>query len=193
MIVRVLNGLASVLGAGAFAQFPEFYQQYLQRLGGRLDQAKLDMDRLLSDAQTLGRTLEAYLEELLNSGTLAARQAAKRELERVENAGDLEAAYNALSQAGPLERPVVFAQHFDPLLAQETVNIFSPALPVTPEGFVYAGLGMLAALSLMAGGERTTKGVAKRLRRRKSAPARAEHERPERERPEPERIEPGRG
>ena len=64
MLARVLNGAAAVLGAGAFAQFPEFFQQYLQRLGGRVDQARIDLDRILSDAALLGRTLEAYLEEL---------------------------------------------------------------------------------------------------------------------------------
>ena len=164
MISRLINGLAAVLGAGAFAQFPEFYQQYLQRLGGRLDQALIDMERLLNDATVLGRTLEAYLEELLESGTLAARQAARRELERVENADQLQSAYEALSQAGTLERPVVFIRHLDPDLAGEVLAVFVPALPVSPEGIAYAGLGMVLGLLLVAGGERGGRGLARRLR-----------------------------
>ena len=167
MFSRLLNGLAAVLGAAVLAQFPEFYQQYLQRLGGRLDQARIDMERLLSDAAILGRTLEAYLEELLESGTQAARQAARRELERVENADQLQSAYETLSQAGPLERPLALARHLDPDLAAEVLAVFTPALPVSPEGFVYAGCGMVLALLLLAGGERCGQGVARRLQRRK--------------------------
>ena len=167
MISRLLNGLAAVLGAGVFAQFPEFYQQYLQRLGGRLDQALIDMERLLNDATILGRTLEAYLEELLQSGTLAARQAARRELERVENADQLRSAYEALSQAGTLERPLVFFRHLDPDLAGEVLDVFVPALPVSPEGLVYAGFGMVLGLLLLAGGEHGGRGLMRHLQHRR--------------------------
>ena len=165
MIGRVLNGVASVAGAGAFAQFPEFFQQYVQRLGGRLDQARLDLDRILLDATTLGRTLEAYLEELLTSGTTAARQAARRELERVDQTSDLQNAYDALTLAAPAERPFLFIKHFDADVAEETLSIFSPALPATGEGLVYAAAGLLVALCLMAGSEAGVKGARRQLRR----------------------------
>ena len=33
-------GLAAILGAALFSQLPEFFQQYLQRLGGHLDEAR---------------------------------------------------------------------------------------------------------------------------------------------------------
>ncbi len=164
MISRILNGLAAVLGAGLFAQFPAFYQQYLQRLGGRLDQARLDLDRILQDAAILGRTLEAYIEELLNSGTMAARLAAQRELERVQAADELQSAYEALALAEPLERPFVFARHFDSAVAADTFRAFEAALPVTPEGFVYVAVGIGAGLALMAGGEWGARGLLRRLR-----------------------------
>ena len=169
MLARVLNGAAAVLGAGAFAQFPEFFQQYLQRLGGRVDQARIDLDRILSDAALLGRTLEAYLEELLASGTEAARQAARRELERVDQATDLQSAYDALSLAGPLERPFLFVRHFDPGVAEETLSIYAPALPATGEGLAYAAVGMLIALVMMAGSEAGVRGARRQLHRRRAA------------------------
>lgn len=153
MIGRILNGLFAVAGAAGFAQFPAFYQQYLQRLGGRRDQAHLDIGQILQDAQNLGQTLQAHLKELMSSGTSQARQAAERELERVDNAEQLETAYNALVEAGPLQRPMVFAEYFDPFVATETAKIFQPSVPVTTEALIYAGLGMLIALALLAGGE----------------------------------------
>ena len=153
MLARMLNGVAAVLGAAAASQFPEFYQQYLQRLGGRVDQTRLELERLLNDAATLGRTLEAYLEELLASGTEAARLAAERELDRVGDADGLETAYQALSQAAPLERPFAFLWHFDPDIAADTLSVYAPALPATAEGAVYAAIGMVAGLGLMAAAE----------------------------------------
>ena len=153
MIGRILNGFVAVAGAAGFAQFPAFYQQYLQRLGGRRDQARLDIAQILQDAQNLGQTLQAHLRELMSSGTSEARQAAERELDRVDNAEQLETAYNALVEAGPLQRPMAFVEYLDPTIAMETAKIFQPAVPVTTEAVVYAGLGMMIALALLAGGE----------------------------------------
>jgi len=166
MIGRIVNGIAAALGAVIFAQFPAFYQQYLQRLGGRLDQAKLDVDRIMEDAATLGRTLEAYIQELLASGTSAARLAAKRELERMDNADQLENAYQALSEAGPFERPFAFAQHVDRNLLQETVRIFEPAVPATLEGLLYAGVGILVGLLVQWGCETGGRRVAATINRK---------------------------
>ena len=162
MILRLLNGLAAVFGAAGGAQFPAFYQQYLQRLGGRLDQARLDVDRIRADAASLGRTLEDYIQELLSSGTAVARLAGAREQVRVAEARSLETAYEALSVAGPLERPLAFVQQIDPGLAEETLKVFVPAMPISPEGFVYAATGLILGLMLMAGGE----GAGRRIKRR---------------------------
>jgi hypothetical protein len=164
MIGRILNGLAATLGAAGFAQFPAFFQQYLQRLGGMLDQARLDVARLLKDAQSQGQTLETYLEELRATGSSAAAGTADRELDRVDTVKDLEAAYNTLTLADPLERPTAFMVHFDPRVAEETMKAFQPAVPVTSEAMVYAGVGMLIALFLLAGGESGCRGMAKKVR-----------------------------
>ena len=170
MILRLLNGLAAVFGAAGSAQFPAYYQQYLQRLGGRLDQAKLDVDRIRADAESLGVTLETYLRELANSETDVAKLAGERELARVDNANTLETAYASLSGAGPLERPLAFFQQMQPDLAQETLKVFVPAMPISTEGFVYAAVGLVLGLMLMAGGEGTGRRIGRRLRKPKSQP-----------------------
>lgn len=152
MIGRILSAGCAAVGAGSFAQFPEFYQQYLQRLGGRLDQARLDLKRLMEDAAILGRSVEAYIQELFASGTEAAEFAARREQERLDGARELEQAYQALSQAGPMERPVAFLRHVDPEIAEATWAQFAPAVPVTLEGFAYAAAGLLLGLLVAATG-----------------------------------------
>lgn len=164
MISRIVNGFVALLGAAGFTQFPAFYQQYLQRMGGRLDQIHLDIARLLKDAQSAGQTLEEHLNALVSSGTEEARQAAQREAERLYSADQLESAYQALAAASPVQRPVVFAEHFDPALARETVSAFVPAIPATQEALIYGGSGMLLALLLFIGIQAFGRGVVRRVR-----------------------------
>jgi hypothetical protein len=166
MIGRLANGLAAALGAAVFAQFPEFYQQYLQRLGGRLDQARLDVARIAQDAAILGRSVQAYIEELLASGTEAARLAARRELARLDSADQLQGAYAALRDAGPLERPIALLRHLDGGVARETLRVFEPAVPVTIEGLLYGAAGLVAGLLLLSLGERASRGLLAAGRRR---------------------------
>lgn len=164
MIGRLLNGLAATFGAAGFAQFPAFFQQYLQRLGGMLDQARLDVARLLKDAHSQGQTLEAYLEELRATGSDAAAGTAARELARLDTVNTLEHAYNALTLSDPLERPLNFLRYFDPQIAAETLHAYQPAVPVTSEALIYGLLGMIIGLFLLAGGETGWRGVVKKVK-----------------------------
>ncbi|MDJ0610633.1 MAG: DUF2937 family protein [Kiloniellales bacterium] len=164
MIGRILNGMIAIIGALGFAQFPAFFQQYLQRLGGRLDQARWDMQRTLDDATSAGRTLEAYIAELQTADSEAARLAARRELERLESFGALQHAYESLALAGVWQRPVTFARNFDHSIAEETLRVFEPALLMTPEALSYAAFGMVLCLFLYAGGELGARKVAFRIR-----------------------------
>ena len=156
-----MNGLVAILGALGFTQFPAFYQQYLQRLGGRLDQSRLDMERLLADARAAGQSLEEHIAALTASDLSEARQAGERELDRIDSAEALQSAYEALSLARPFDRPTLFAKHFDPEVARTTLNAFEPAVPATPEAMVYGAAGMLAALLISAGFARLGRGLAR--------------------------------
>ena len=120
--------------------------------------------RLLKDAQSQGQTLESYLEELRASGSDAATGTAARELARIDAVNDLETAYNTLTLADPLERPTAFIAHFDASIAEETMKAFEPAVPVTSEAIVYAAVGMLIALLLLAGGETGCRGAVKKIK-----------------------------
>ena len=149
MIGRILDGLVAIVGATGFAQFPAFYQQYLQRLGGRLDQARQDVARTLADATAEGKTLEAYIRDLGESGSAAAAQ---------------QSAYAALSDAEVWQRPLVFTQHFRPGVAEDAMEAFQPAFPVSLEGLVYAAVGMILGLILLAGCDHGCRKVVHRFR-----------------------------
>lgn len=144
----LLDRVLCVLGAVGLSQAPEFFQQYLQRLGGHLDEARRQLAGYEAVAKQSGITLQQLIdttraqaaEPVAKLGAVIADTQA-----RVEQ---LSSAEVALREAGLWERPFVFLANVDATIAQRTWEVFKPAVPVTAEGFVYAGAGMLLALAL---------------------------------------------
>ncbi|TAG29309.1 MAG: DUF2937 family protein, partial [Verrucomicrobia bacterium] len=58
----LLDRALCVAGAVGFSQAPEFFQQYLQRLGGHLDEARLVLARFQGVASESGLTLRELIE-----------------------------------------------------------------------------------------------------------------------------------
>lgn len=137
-----------VLGAVGLSQAPEFFQQYLQRLGGHLDEARRQLAGFEAVAKQSGMTLAEFV-EVAKSET---SDRVDRLLDQVAGiqarVDELASAEAALREASVWERPFVFVSHLDPDIAARTWEVFKPAVPVTPEGFVYAAAGMLLALGL---------------------------------------------
>lgn len=153
MIARLLSGLGALAGGALSSQLPEFTQQYLQRLGGQLDQLRRLTENLRSDAAAEGLTLRGYVELFVNSDTSAHRRAGQRMLELVQDYEAIRSAHDALIAATPLLRPTVLLRHVDPELAQATFDAYNPALPLTTSGAIYALIGGLVLwLCVAAGG-----------------------------------------
>jgi hypothetical protein len=136
-----------VLGAVTFSQVPEFMQQYLQRLGGHLDEARRQLDQLQAAAARSGLTLEQ-----LTAHTSAADDPAVARLggvlkDAAARVDTLAAAEASIRHASILARPFVFVERLDPGIARATWSIFKPALPTTIEGLAYALAGVLVFLS----------------------------------------------
>ena len=144
MLARLYNGLGAALGGAAFSQFPEYYVHYLQRLGGRIDQARQRAAEIRDDAAAKGLSVEDYIDQFLDSTPHSLEGG--RMAESIFQLADMEAAYEALRSATPLQRPLAFAEHMNTGLVEATLGDFAPALPLTPEGFAYAGCGLLVGL-----------------------------------------------
>jgi len=162
---RIANGLAAVAGAGITSQFPEFYQQYLQRLGGRLDQALIQEARIYEAARSQGLAVEDYLQRFLQSGDPVFQAEGRVIQAALADAEALRGSLMALAEAGPLERPFAIFRHLDHDVLSATFAAFKPALPVTAEGLTYAAIGLLLGLLALALGERGGKAVTRRWRR----------------------------
>ncbi len=166
---RLLDRILCVAGAVLFSQFPEFMQQYLQRLEGHLDEARLAVDRFRDAAAQSGMSLDQLVAGAARNpdpsmGKLGA--VVQAAVARVE---ELRASDTALRGASVATRPFVFLAHMDKGIARATLAIYRPAVPTTAEGLVYAGLGLVIALGLY---HLLIRGpIARRVRRRQAARA----------------------
>ncbi|APZ51628.1 DUF2937 family protein [Salipiger abyssi] len=153
MITRALALAAGVTGAVGLSQVPEFTQQYVQRLGGAVDELSRQIAEFDADAGRLGFARDAALEQLATGGAFGAARADSmtRTIARHDR---LAADLAALDGRGAFERLTGAAHFSDPEIAERTWQAFRPALPATPEGLVFAGMGFaggwLAAAALLA-------------------------------------------
>jgi hypothetical protein len=145
---RLLDRGLCVLGAILFSQVPEFIQQYLQRLGGRLDEARLQLYQLRRVAEHSGLSLDQLAARTGADPDPAVARLGSVLGEAVDRVRLLEAADAAIRGAAAWARPFAFARHFDPSTARSTWAIFKPAVPTTVEGASYALAGMLLMLAL---------------------------------------------
>jgi len=162
MFRRLFNGLSGIAGAGSLSQFPTYYQQYLQRLGGRVDQAQIQVTRIETAAREEGMTLAQYIEKFTGSADSAYQQQGTVLREEIADLDRLRSAVDALTTAPPLERPWRLLQHIDADTARTAFNDFALGLPLTTEGLVYAGIGMILGMIILAILKRLLRGLFRR-------------------------------
>jgi hypothetical protein len=142
MIGKALTLVGGLAGATALSQYPEFSQQYIQRLGGQVDALSAivaDFDR---SATENGLTRGAALDELQGTAFLAARkvdmQSAFARFDR------LSADLTFLRLATPIERITMPHRLADPSTLNATWADFRPAVPLTVAGAVATAVGFVA-------------------------------------------------
>lgn len=147
----LFDRLLCVLGAVAFTQVPEFIQQYLQRLGGHLDEARRQLESFTQVAAMSNLTLPQLVERTAQNSDEAVAKLSGVMREAMERVDHLSAAMDAIRNASAWTRPFVFLRHLDPAIAKATWAIYKPAVPTTVEGLVYAGFGVLVIWGLYYG------------------------------------------
>jgi phage tail tape-measure protein len=163
---RLPQGLSAALGGLAASQFPAFFDQYLQSLGGRLDQARVHAQRIAETARDQGLSLEAYLRRFADNADPVVQSQAEVMASALADEARLSTAFATLSQAPAGFRPLVLLRHLDADIAAATAERFMPAAPLGLEGLVYAGIGALLGLAALAGGRRLAQQARHRLAHR---------------------------
>lgn len=148
MILRALTLAGGLLGAGAASQFPEFSQQYTQRLGGAVDALSVVVADFDASAKAAGLTRDQALAQMTGSDFLTHRRA---DMERTfARHARLSADLAALQAAGPFMRAYYAGHLNDPQIAARAWEAYQPALPITFAGAVFGGSGLIAGLIAMS-------------------------------------------
>ncbi len=149
MIGRVLTLAGGLAGAAGLSQFPEFSQQYLQRLAGQVDALTVVVRDFDASAQKNGLSREDALAEMTGNAFLDDRQQDLRRtfLRHARLSDNLV----ALRAAGPLERMLMPQRLGDAETLAATWGDFRPAVPVTMEGLAAAGIGFLGGGMALSG------------------------------------------
>jgi hypothetical protein len=170
-IFRTFDGLIDrllcVLGAVLFSQGPEFMQQYLQRLGGHLQEAQRQLGLFREAASRAGSTLEEFVVQTRTNANAGVAHLSSVMGDAIDRTASLQSAHDALTHSSLWTRPFVFIRHVDPAIAKATWVAYLPAVPTTAEGLLYALAGMLFFLVLYHFGFKSLFS----LFSRKSAPA----------------------
>lgn len=155
-------GVGLCTGAGA-AQFPEYAQQYVQRLGGAVDELTRVVDEFDASAKSFGLTRDAALEAMQGADFVGQRgQDMAGTIARAER---LSADLDRLEGTSTLKRLASFPRLTDPAIAKAAWNSFEPAIQLTPQGILLAFAGYVAGWLASTGLGR----IIKRLFKRKSA------------------------
>ncbi|MEL6957587.1 MAG: DUF2937 family protein [Pseudomonadota bacterium] len=142
MLFKAAVLAGGVAGAAGLSQFPEYAQQYQQRLAGAVDALSVvvaDFDRSATEA---GLTRSEALDQMTGTPFLENRQA------DMQRTFDRYAILNGLlvemRNRGPFETLTLAPRLTDPDIARAAMHDFKPALPLTTTGAGFAGIGFLA-------------------------------------------------
>ena len=137
--LSILGGLA--LGFG-FAQFPQYAQQYEQRLGGAVDELRIIVEDFDRGATSFGLTREDALmryaispDEFLQDRGLSMRMTIAR-YDR------LSADLAALQSASPMQRAQFLPRYLDSDVGARALENFEPGMPGTGEALAWGLAGM---------------------------------------------------
>ncbi|MDF1801825.1 DUF2937 family protein [Thalassovita sp.] len=164
MIIRALTLAGGLAGAGAASQFPEFSQQYTQRLGGAVDALATVAAEFDASARVSGLTRNQALEQMVGSDFVARRRA---DMERVfTRHAQLSADLETLHAAGPFMRAYHATRLNDRDIATRAWEAYQPAIPTNFAGAVFGGLGFLSGAVLIALALATLRWPVRLLRRK---------------------------
>ncbi|RMG22438.1 MAG: DUF2937 family protein [Bacteroidetes bacterium] len=156
-LVRIFNPVGAlvdrivcVVFAVLLAQGPTYIAQYIDVLSGAEMEARRTFEDVQERAIQEGLTVEEYIARTVEETPREVRawdfvQDTKNTVERYQK---YHKALVALENSSLWARPFVLAAHFDRSI-HKAIR-FEPNVPITYEGAVYALIGVLLALSLMA-------------------------------------------
>jgi hypothetical protein len=151
-MIRTLAMIGGIAGAVALSQFPEFSQQYMQRLSGARTELKVITAGFDLTASAAGYSREEALVKM--GGSDFQNDLRDQMQDNFDRYDRLDASYAALKGSEPLMRLTKLWHFRDTDLVQRTWSEYRPAVPVTADGILCAGIGYMGGwliVSLLLG------------------------------------------
>lgn len=135
-------------GAIVFMQIPAFIVQYIQRLGGHVDELKLLIGKYKAAAADNGRTLEEYVQLHIQSGVKEFASTGKLMSENIERLNFLSDAHQQISGAAGIKKFFIFIQKSDMDIIKGTYTDFVPGISLSLDSIIYAAAGIALFMTL---------------------------------------------
>jgi hypothetical protein len=148
---RMIAGVGGLGLALVLSQFPEYAQQYTQRLGGAVDELRViteDFDRAAAEGG-LDRATALGRYEASNDDFLAGRGSSMTST--FQRYDQLSATLARIENADAIERLQSLPAYLDTDIGRRTLESYKPAVPVTMEGILYAGGGFILGYLVLSG------------------------------------------
>jgi hypothetical protein len=143
MLMRRLALFFAMLFGIVCAQFPEYAQQYRQRLGGALDELNAIIARFDTDAAQNGLSEDQGVTHLRDNPDSLVRAQGNQMKDLITRRERLQRQAQTFTDDGSFKRVWELATQADPHIAWRAYQSFEPGVPVTSEGFVSAAIGFV--------------------------------------------------
>jgi len=146
-----LMNITGGVGLGVMlSQFPEYSQQYVQRLGGAVDELQTVVSDFDSSAQATGNTREVALSGMA-SGDDFLRRRGEDMGRTISRYTYLNESYGLLKDAGAYERLAYVRRLGDPQITKNAFADFQPAIPLSIDALVLLFGGYIFGYGAISG------------------------------------------
>ena len=148
-MIKILSLAGGMAGAVGLSQYPEFSQQYLQRLAGQVDALTVVAVDFDASALASGLGREEALQQMTGTAFLSDRQADMRRT--FARHARLSEDLAAMRAATPMQRLTMPQRLGDADTFAATWADFAPAVPTSSAGIVAAGAGFALGWGMLGG------------------------------------------
>ena len=153
--LKFVDGIAVAVSGAAggigLSQFPQYIAQYVQRLGGHVDEVKSHLGQYVEAANRLGFSLEEFVQQHATSPRPAPRETARIITELVERQEYLQSSLETITTSGPATKLFSFLSSYDPEIAERVYESFQPGISTSAEAVGYALVGLVLGYGLYKG------------------------------------------
>lgn len=147
-VESVTDRAVAAAGALIFMQIPSFMVQYLQRLGGHVDELRRLIGRYKAAAADNGRTLDEYIQLHIQSGVKEFASTGKLMTENLDRFNFLSNAHQQMSGATGIKKFFLFIKNSDMEIIRGTYKDFVPGISFSTDSIIYALGGIAFFMSL---------------------------------------------